>query len=917
MASKDSRHRLGFAGRLRLLIRILGLTALPLIFVGAICAYAGVREHLGARPLDSLKEADLATLFKTNEPTVPQIGAWLILIGGGLIALWLLTEIILGVFGAAGRKSAVRGNAWVQIIFAIAIVVGLNFFAVQYSRKYDLTRDSKFSLPTSVVEELRQLQSKTTIVVLPQGKLFGELSQKRKLFGKTSSLPDPQELAAEQKITEKVLDLVDQFRVIGPQFEVITLSTREDFDAQYAAATRLRPGLAEALASAPDNSILFYADDRVKTVTQSEADKLLASGRKVSVSPNPSGEGQSLVYEGSVARLGFTEFLLLDKEASEKGPLGSDGKPNRNLVLLAQGIEGYARRVASVQEKKPKVAFLVVHEWLSTTVSDGFQENFTAAGLRKSLENYGFEVNDVILKRWGNGPPTPAVYNLEESRLERLEEEAASLDSDIAEVKEEIEKANSFIEVFRTRSLEELNRIFRARLRREIDEKERAKQIKFVTDAIVKYEERKKEIQTERAELEKKIEAILKDDRALANRRLSDVKAKFRQILDDSDLIIIPRLTLINTTDEDGMISARVHRLSEEQMSILRDVLKQGKPMLACLGPSIETGPTPPEETDLFEAMLTDRGVELGRQSVMYDVEKKAFAARKAGDLLGSGGAEIPPLEFPAPEGKKPATIWTALNLTEKAVGKKLELQLRHPRPVYLASGYENKFDYAPEFAFTNKACWNEEMPFITARNVGGQRVISIPKYEATPLDDAKYGTRDAERRGPFPVAVAIDSPLPIYWFEEEAQNRAAVASISQIGDPVGLMSIAETVNANFKANPVTKKLEPRTDRKKSRLVVIGSGNVFNGRDLKPANEQLLLHSCNWLIGRDARLPKNPESSLVETTETTTATNPVWQYPRVKFSQDKYGFWELGPWIGPPVLFLYLGAVVWLFRRLR
>lgn len=917
MPSLDTRHRLGIAGRFRFLVRILGLTALPMIFVGGICCYAGLRDYLGTRPLESLNRSDIHALFNSESLTVPQVGMWLIFIGLGMIFLWVITELILGLLVAATRRSAVRGNAGLQIILALAIVVGINFFAFSYSRKFDLTRDGKFSLPKNTVEELRQLQSKTTIVVLPQGKLFGELSQKRKLFGKTSSLPDPQELAAEQKITEKVLDLVDQFRVLGPQFEVITLSPREDFDEQYAAATRTRPGLAEALASAPDNSILFYADDRVKSIPKAEAEKLLASGRKISITPDASNPEQVLAFEGSVARVSFTEFLLLDKQASENGPLWNDGKPNRNLVLIAQDIEGYARRAISVQERKPKVAFLVVHEWLSTSVADGFQENFTAAGLRKSLENYGFEVTDVILKRWGNGPPSPTVYGLEESRLERLEEEASILDRDIAELVFQMERISQLKEQFRTLSLDQLNQLYRAKVGRYIDEEFRNLQIKSFENQLAQTQERKKELLNEKQDLEKKIEAILKDDRALSNRKITDLKAKFRQILDECDLIIVPRLTLINTTEEDGMIPPRVHRLSAEQISVLKEVLKQGKPMLACVGPTIETGPSPIEEPDLFEAILTDRGIELGRQSIMYDVEKKAFAARSAGDLIGGGGGEIPPIEFPAPVGKKPSAIWTALHLTEKAIGQKLEIRLRHPRPIYLAQGYEDKFDYAPEFAYTNKACWNEELPFIVVRSVGGQRRIVVPKFEPTQLGDPKYGTRDAERNGPFPIGVAIDSPIPFSWLDEQFENRAAVAALAQQFDPVGILSIGETINSYFTVNSETKKWEPRTDRKKSRLIVIGSGNVFNGRELKPSNEQLLLHCCNWLIGRDSRLPSNHTENDVNSDSEKPNKNSIWKYPRVKISQEKIGFWELAPWVGPPVIFLYLGAVVWLIRRLR
>ena len=87
------------------------------------------------------------------------------------------------------------------------------------------------------------------------------------------------------------------------------------------------------------------------------------------------------------------------------------------------------------------------------------------------------------------------------------------------------------------------------------------------------------------------------------------------------------------------------------------------------------------------------------------------------------------------------------------------------------------------------------------------------------------------------------------------------------------------------------------------RDVVIGHGGWFVGNDLSPAKEQLLLNTCNWLLGRDDRL--------------TTEKGPLWKYPRATMSPRVQFLWLSGACIGLPLLFLYLGLMVLLVRRLR
>ena len=86
------------------------------------------------------------------------------------------------------------------------------------------------------------------------------------------------------------------------------------------------------------------------------------------------------------------------------------------------------------------------------------------------------------------------------------------------------------------------------------------------------------------------------------------------------------------------------------------------------------------------------------------------------------------------------------------------------------------------------------------------------------------------------------------------------------------------------------------------RVAAIGHGGVFMGTALAPAKEKLLLDVCNWLLGRDDLL---------------TRSDQTWQYPRVDLSPTDNSLWQWGTRLGLPMLFVYLGLVVMMVRRLR
>src|SRR5262249_2960888 len=118
-------------------------------------------------------------------------------------------------------------------------------------------------------------------------------------------------------------------------------------------------------------------------------------------------------------RLSFDDFYQLDRTLSQKA---NDGQGN--LVLLKKGVGPLARRILNLEEKRPRVGILVVHEVFTT---EGAEDAFALGGLKKALVQHGFDVRNVVLKRnlgfdrrTGGWRGEAAANTLEETQYERL-----------------------------------------------------------------------------------------------------------------------------------------------------------------------------------------------------------------------------------------------------------------------------------------------------------------------------------------------------------------------------------------------------------------------------------------------------------------------------------------------------------------
>ena len=89
------------------------------------------------------------------------------------------------------------------------------------------------------------------------------------------------------------------------------------------------------------------------------------------------------------------------------------------------------------------------------------------------------------------------------------------------------------------------------------------------------------------------------------------------------------------------------------------------------------------------------------------------------------------------------------------------------------------------------------------------------------------------------------------------------------------------------------------------RVVVLGHGGLFTGKQLPPAQETLLLHSLNWQLKRDDRLPADvPDEQK-------------WRYPRVDLGPSGYRAWRWGTFVGLPLAVAYVGVLALMARKVR
>lgn len=851
----DTRQLLSFGVRMRMFVRFLGLTAVLAAGAGAIYLSSVLPDWKS----DTLQRASKNDLGGTA------FYGCLMLFGGALIALLAgVVEILASFRGGSSGHGSAGINSAVQVVLAAGLVIAINVYAFIHPSSFDTTSNSQFTLPKDIVADLQKLKSETTIVVLQQHKTYGQLAAK----------PDRYDYAAERKVVEKVLDTVELFRKFGPQFKVVVLDVEdENFHNKFDKVTKDRPVLRDAINAAPENSIFFWS-------------------------------------EGKVQRMSFNEFYQLDKAESKKGA--------GNLVLQPQGIDSLVKKITVVEEKRPKIGVAVCHEWLTTQVTEG-QEQYTLAGLRKALTDYGFDVVDIVLKRRGQ----PVAFTYEETKLTRLEEELTIAKRKLSREKrftDLLAKHRKRIDEVQSKDLLERIGTYEAALLEVIDpdedpltpeqRKNRAlveRVERFVLANMEALEERQPKdeakAEKEKEQAEKEIAEIQQQERALEDSYLTDVKPKLTRMLDECDLLILPRMTIINPTLPDW-IPPQLHQLNDIQANVIRDFMRTGKPVMFCSGPINEPrGVKNPPFTEAVEKLFAARGVEFAGQTILFDVESKAFRMTQ-GDRLSGSAVNLPPLSVVPPPGLNTGDlaanpISRSLQVLGRSIDQPLDIRLRAPTPVRLKKDAQAKQPFAAEFLWTAAESWNETYPFaVTFQRIQGAPQEFPVRQEPPELDSAIGAKRDdrsgLERPGPFSIGVAAESALPDDWLIEDELTKA---------DP------NDSLLRRF--NGAVERAADRQANQKGRFVVIGHGSLFSRAELNPATAQLLVIACNWLLKRDERLPHvaNPKAPI--------AIDRPWQYPRVEMSAGTKEMWHWGAFLGLPGICVYLGLIVLMIRKVR
>jgi hypothetical protein len=811
---------------LHLLLRVCGLTGL--LLVGSALALPFAEEE---------------TLY-------------LLVIGGVLVALALIGEVRSALTLASSRRGSLGVNVLLQVVLAGLILVGVNVFSFAHYQRWDLTRDGIFSIDAPIRAELAKLQGDTTIVVHLRHVTFGQRAEKM----------DNYDAAAERKVVEKVRDLVEQFQDLGPKFKVVSLDVQEEgYQDKLTALLKGAKELKEPIERSQENSIFFYSG-------------------------------------GKVQRLGFNDIYQLDKQSSQEA-----NDKRGNLVLRYQGLKPFSRKIVNLDEKPPRVAAAVVHEILGLeNAPDALANELGMAGARKVLEAHGFRVRDIILQKSDERGflEGPAVYRRDESIYDRLEAELADL-NELATAKEkenqELEEEQKF---WTKASLDDLNKQFGIVVREDglrllaprrliekiqksgdtltverVDEDMRRSALRKLTTRRtitgLQLDQVKKEREATIAQMNK-----LNVEELSEQRRITDLKLKMNRLLVDCDLLIVPRMTLRDAA-QNLFFPNRVHELDPGQLEAVKEFIQAGKPVLFCLGPINEPGklsPFDPRGQDQLEEVLTKLGFTLPKQTVLFDVERKAYAERRGGVMFLGTTVEVPPVNFSfqADAGYPKALdlkighelnpILGSVALAARSAGKgeAVDFRLRNPRPVYFLPDKKNRQPYAPTFMLTGPDSWNSTQPF-------ADRKEGPPRFTPTKPDDPSAGTENEIRRGPFPIGVAAELHRPVL-----------------VSPSIGTEPPAP--------NGTAKKPD------KVRLAVIGHGGVFSGPGLKPIQEHLLLDVCNWLLGRDDLLSRGDQT---------------WEYPRVQLDDKSKQLWEVGTRLGMPIFFIYLGCIVWMVRRMR
>jgi hypothetical protein len=777
------------------------------------------------------------------------LGVVLLVLGGVGIAAGLAFEVrhLQGL--VAARRGAAGSNVALQIALAAGLLIQINAFSFFHYQRGDWTSDREFTIAPELQRELSKLRGETFIIVHLTHN-FGTLSGKR----------DEYDHAAERVVIDKVEDVAEELRALGPQLRVYVLDQK---DKEYRSKLKEIATVTKTVIPRDDdetpgpeekkgNDEKKKGEDGKKKAAD-EKKKSDDHGKQINLVKaihDSTEDSIFLLAENKLQRLGFQELFQLDKKASRL----ADGKRG-NLVLHYQGVGPLVRRILNMDERKPRIGVAVIHALLSTASNSS---DLAMTGLAKTLKDNGFEVKDIILKDWETRELRPAAYTFDESRYDELQGYLARLEKRIQDDGKEVKIWQSVLERWKKAKPAVLAKEF-ADILEQFGEKiendeDRERNIKTWVEPNL--EERQKRVARSRnAQQEIRDEqGRLNLDDLMEQKRITDVKAKLERKLADVDLLILPRHTIIQLGGRS--IPERLYRLDPAQEQAIQGFVKKGKPVLALLGPTTDASPVPMDmvhgQQDGIEMMFRRLGFMVDKQTILYDVETRFEQVgnlpfvRQVEDIpaarfewLPRGRPKVAAMMGMSRPSSRPNPIAESMRLTVNDLddAQRQKLEIKYPRQVSFLAFGAKKLPFDPTFLMTDIQAWPEPRPFPTET------------HSPQPNPNTK---------GQASIGVAVEATLPPDWNPEKPTARVAL---------------------------------------------IGHGGVFIGDELKPLQQKLALDLCNWLLGRDDMLNHRQEEP--------------WAYPRVQMSSSAFLLWQWGMRLGFPVLFAFMGVVVLMRRAMR
>jgi len=172
-------------------VRALGVAGLFAVLLGSIGLWAtpGYSPRAAVAQVRRDPASVYALLFDTPDLWL-RVSYWLLAVGLAVSSAAVVITLLSGLAKLAGRRNVAGGNATLQAALCVALLIGVNAFALEHYRRWDWTGRTltwagwrpalapsarfapQFTLPAEVAADLAQLRGPTTVVVYQRHKTW-------------------------------------------------------------------------------------------------------------------------------------------------------------------------------------------------------------------------------------------------------------------------------------------------------------------------------------------------------------------------------------------------------------------------------------------------------------------------------------------------------------------------------------------------------------------------------------------------------------------------------------------------------------------------------------------------------------------------------------------------------------------------